>query len=126
MIDSRPSWDETHMDVAKVYARRSKVPFQVGAAIIKNNRTISTGYNGWDPKLGKDKRGVSGVAKNKIIEIGKKLTTIPNTFVAHKTIKKIFDLHGVHSAKTLSKTTIPPELVTPKALISIFIIVVYY
>ncbi|MBT7929205.1 cytidine deaminase [Candidatus Peregrinibacteria bacterium] len=56
MIDSRPSWDETHMDVAKVYARRSKVPFQVGAAIIKNNRTISTGYNGWDPKLGKDKR----------------------------------------------------------------------
>jgi|TARA_B110000211_G_scaffold228852_1_gene285736 2-oxoglutarate dehydrogenase E1 component len=61
----------------------------------KNYKSDLKWYDGtWSrfkPELGKDKRGVSGVAKNKIIEIGKKLTTIPNTFVAHKTIKKIFD-----------------------------------
>jgi len=61
----------------------------------KNYKSDLKWYDGtWSrfkPELGKDKRGVSGVAKNKIIEIGKKLTTIPNTFAAHKTIKKIFD-----------------------------------
>jgi dCMP deaminase len=45
--EDRPSWDETHMNVAKEYARRSKVPTtKVGAVIIKDRRIISPSYNG--------------------------------------------------------------------------------
>ncbi|MDB9799567.1 2-oxoglutarate dehydrogenase E1 component [Pelagibacteraceae bacterium] len=48
-------------------------------------------WSRFKPELGKDKRGDSGVEKNKILELGKKISTIPGDFSAHKTIKKIFD-----------------------------------
>ena len=48
-------------------------------------------WSRFKPGLGKDKRGVSGVKKSELIEIGKKITSIPNNFNIHKTIKKIFD-----------------------------------
>ena len=61
----------------------------------KNYKSDLKWYDGtWSrfkPELGKDKRGVSGVNKNKIIEIGKKITTIPENFFIHKTLKKIFE-----------------------------------
>ena len=61
----------------------------------KNYKSDLKWYNGtWSrfkPELGKDKRGVSGVDKNKIIDIGKKITSIPDNFVIHKTLKKIFE-----------------------------------
>jgi len=41
------SWDEMFMGVAQLAAKRSKDPrTQVGAVLVKNNRIISTGYNG--------------------------------------------------------------------------------
>jgi len=43
------------------------------------------------PTPGKDRRGISGVSKEKINLIGKKITTIPNNFNIHKTLKKIFE-----------------------------------
>jgi 2-oxoglutarate dehydrogenase E1 component len=43
------------------------------------------------PTPGKDRRGASGVSKEKINLIGKKITTIPNNFSIHKTLKKIFE-----------------------------------
>jgi 2-oxoglutarate dehydrogenase E1 component len=43
------------------------------------------------PTPGKDRRGVSGVNKEKINLIGKKITTIPSNFNVHKTLKKIFE-----------------------------------
>lgn len=46
MKKQRPSWDETHMNVALEYARRSLMPTQVGAVIVKDRRIISPGYNG--------------------------------------------------------------------------------
>ena len=48
-------------------------------------------WSRFKPGLGKDKRGVSGVNKKKLIEIGKKISTVPNNFNVHKTLKKIFD-----------------------------------
>ena len=61
----------------------------------KNYKSDLKWYDGtWSrfkPELGKEKRGVSGVDKNKIIEIGKKITTIPENFFIHKTLKKIFE-----------------------------------
>ena len=44
------------------------------------------------PGLGKDKRGVSGVDRIKLVEIGKKILNVPINFNIHKTIKKIFNL----------------------------------
>ena len=43
------------------------------------------------PERGKDKRGVTGVQVEKIREIGKKITLIPESFNAHPTLKKIFE-----------------------------------
>ena len=47
-------------------------------------------WSRFKPGLGKDKRGVSGVEKKKLLEIGKKISTIPKNFNVHKTLKKIF------------------------------------
>jgi len=49
-------------------------------------------WSRFKPGLGKDKRGVSGVDRKKIIEIGKKISTIPTELNVHKTLKKIFNL----------------------------------
>ncbi len=48
-------------------------------------------WSRFKPGLGKDKRGKSGVKKDQIIKIGKKISNIPEDFVAHKTLIKIFD-----------------------------------
>ena len=48
-------------------------------------------WSRFKPGLGKDKRGASGVDKNRLLEIGKKISTIPTNFNVHKTLKKIFD-----------------------------------
>ena len=45
-------------------------------------------WSRFKPGLGKDKRGVSGVDKNKLINIGKKISIIPTDFNVHKTLKK--------------------------------------
>jgi len=43
----RPSWDEYFMEVAEVVRKRSTcMRRQVGAVIVKDNRILSTGYNG--------------------------------------------------------------------------------
>ncbi len=46
----RPSWDETHMKQAELMAERSLcVKRRVGAVLVRDNRTISQGYNGTGP-----------------------------------------------------------------------------
>lgn len=43
----RPDWDLYYMDIARVVARRGNcIRRQVAAVIVKDNRLISTGYNG--------------------------------------------------------------------------------
>ena len=56
-------------------------------------------WSRFKPGLGKDKRGVSGVEKSKLIEIGKKISKVPSDFNIHKTLKKIFDIR----LKTIDK-----------------------
>lgn len=44
---SRPDWDSYFMNIAKEVASRSTCPrASVGAVIVKDNRILSTGYNG--------------------------------------------------------------------------------
>ncbi len=49
-------------------------------------------WSRFKPGLGKDKRGQSGLKREKLLEIGKKISTLPRNFNVHKTLKKIFDL----------------------------------
>ena len=47
---NRPSWDTYFLEIAKLVASRSTCPrASVGAVIVKNNRILSTGYNGAPP-----------------------------------------------------------------------------
>ena len=48
-------------------------------------------WSRFKPGLGKDKRGMSGVNKDKLIKVGKKISLIPPNMNAHKTLKKIFN-----------------------------------
>ena len=48
-------------------------------------------WSRFKPEKGKDRRGITGVTIEKIINIGKKITSIPKGFNAHPTIIKIFD-----------------------------------
>lgn len=46
----RPSWHQIHMRQAELMAERSTcIKLQVGAVLVKDNRTISQGYNGVGP-----------------------------------------------------------------------------
>ncbi|SKA75823.1 dCMP deaminase [Caloramator quimbayensis] len=48
----RPSWDEYFMDIAQIVKKRSTcLRRQVGAVIVKDNRILTTGYNGVPPKM---------------------------------------------------------------------------
>ncbi len=48
-------------------------------------------WSRFKPEKGKDKRGVTGVSLERINKIGEKITSIPGSFNAHPTIKKIFE-----------------------------------
>ena len=64
-------------------------------------------WSRFKPGLGKDKRGASGVDKKKLIEIGKKISTVPSDFNIHKTLKKIFDqrMKTIIEGKTIDWST---------------------
>ena len=51
-------------------------------------------WSRFKPGLGKDKRGASGVKKEKLNFVGKKIFNIPLNFRAHKTLKRVFDLRN--------------------------------
>ena len=64
-------------------------------------------WSRFKPGLGKDKRGVSGVDKTKLISIGKKISNIPQNFAVHKTLKKIFELRdqAIKNGKAIDWST---------------------
>ena len=64
-------------------------------------------WSRFKPGLGKDKRGVSGVDKKLLTEIGKKIAKVPANFNIHKTLKKIFDLRlqAIEGGKGIDWTT---------------------
>ena len=58
---SRPTWDEYFMNIAKLTATRSTCyKRSVGCVITRNNRVISTGYNGHLPGTNHAFRVISG------------------------------------------------------------------
>ena len=51
-------------------------------------------WSRFKPGLGKDKRGASGVNKEKLTNVGKKIFNLPTNFSTHKTLKKVFELRN--------------------------------
>ena len=50
MCDERPTWDEYFREIALVTAKRSPCDrLHVGCVLVKDNRIISQGYNGYLP-----------------------------------------------------------------------------
>ncbi len=49
-------------------------------------------WSRFKPGLGKDKRGLSGVNADQLKKVGSKIFKIPETFKAHKTLKRVFEL----------------------------------
>ncbi len=47
-------------------------------------------WSRFKPEIGKDKVGITGVEKKQLIDIGKKITDLPEDFNIHKTLIKIF------------------------------------
>ena len=48
--DNRPSWKQYFSEIAKVTSKRSSCKkLHVGCVLVKNNRIISQGYNGYLP-----------------------------------------------------------------------------
>jgi len=45
-MNEKPSWTDTFMEVAGVFAKRSELPTRVGAVIVQDKRVVSVGYNG--------------------------------------------------------------------------------
>jgi 2-oxoglutarate dehydrogenase E1 component len=64
-------------------------------------------WSRFKPGLGKDKRGASGVDKDELIKVGKKISTTPINFNIHKTLKKIFDLRlqAIEKGQSIDWTT---------------------
>ena len=48
-------------------------------------------WSRFKPGLGKDKRGLSGVEKEKLRKVGKKIFQLPPDFNVHKTLKRVFE-----------------------------------
>ena len=61
----------------------------------RNYKEKMTWFDGvWSrfkPEIGKDKRGITGVEKKELVDIGKKITELPKNFNVHKTLIKIFE-----------------------------------
>lgn len=49
---SRPDWDKYYLGIADAVSKRGECKRrQVGAVIVKNHTIVSTGYNGFPPKV---------------------------------------------------------------------------
>jgi dCMP deaminase len=93
LVPTRPTWDEYFMEFAELTAKRSSSQkLQVGAVIAKNNRVISTGYNGFLPGLQhesmhRDGREVNTVhaEQNAIADAAKRGVSVANStmYITH-------------------------------------------
>ena len=66
-ISNRPSWDEYYKEIALVTAKRSSCKrLHVGCLLVKDNRIIAQGYNGYLP----------GCPHEQILRDGREIATV--------------------------------------------------
>jgi len=67
MDDARPTWEQYFCDLAMLTAKRSPCKrLQVGCILVKNNRLVAQGYNGYLP----------GAAHEQIMKDGHEIGTV--------------------------------------------------
>jgi len=88
------SWDEYFMGVALLAAKRSKDPSrQVGACIVRNNKILATGYNGF-PNGCSDQAfywGKESIAEKEDIEFNERLSYNKFWYVVHAELNAILN-----------------------------------
>ena len=84
--------NEEFLKEKKDFQNKLDEEFEASKNYISNELDWFTGvWSKFTTETGHDRRGVTGVEIDKIRTIGKKLTTIPDGFNAHKTISRIYD-----------------------------------
>ncbi len=92
-LSSEGLTSETNLQNEKIkFKNYLEKEFETSKSYRSELKWFDGAWSRFKPGLGKDKRGVSGVEKIKLVEIGRKISQIPPNFNAHKTLKKIFDL----------------------------------
>lgn len=84
------TWEESFMGVAMLMAGRSKDPSTiVGACIVKDNRIVSTGYNGLTESMSDDE-----APWNSIGELTGELEKTKNPWVLHAERNAVYNYRG--------------------------------
>ena len=89
-------WDESFMDVAEIFAKRSScIRRQVGAVLVKDKRILSTGYNGTPPGFTNCCKVFVDVAKPRFLNDFSKLTGRykDKTFTHHEFSER-YEIHA--------------------------------
>lgn len=113
------TWDEYFMAVAQIVKSRSKDPnTKVGACIVRNNRIISTGYNGFPTGCNDDKypwgKNDSDETKNKYF------------YVTHAELNAIINAKQSVEDATIYTTLFPCNECTKAIIQSGIKTVIYY
>jgi dCMP deaminase len=109
----RPSWDQYYKNIVNLTAERSVCPrLQVGCLLIKDNRIISQGYNGYlsgcphDPIL-KDGHNIGTIhaEQNAIVDCAKRgvSSNLCTAFITHYPCFNCFKLLNDPEVKNLSE-----------------------
>ena len=119
----RPSWDQYYKNIVKLTAERSVCPrLQVGCLLIKDNRIISQGYNGYlsgcphDPII-KDGHNIGTIhaEQNAIVDCAKRgvSSNLCTAFITHYPCFNCFKLliaSGINEIKYCNDYNNDPEV----------------
>lgn len=114
----RPSWDMYYMDIAKVVAHRSNcIKRRVGAVLIRDNRIISTGYNGTPRGVKNCSDGGCERCRSFLTPSGTKLDECRCSHAEENAIVQSA-FHGISTKGATIYTTFSPCLTCTKMIIN--------
>ncbi len=122
----RPDWDNYFMEIAHVVARRSNCSRRlVAAVIVKDNRIISTGYNGTPRGIRNCNEGGCPRCSNPEVASG---TGLADCYCSHAEENSIVQAayHGISVKDSILYTTFSPCLQCSKMIINAGISEVVY
>lgn len=120
----RPHWDDYFMNIAHIVSNRSNcIKQKVGALIVKNNRILSTGYNGTPSKINNCLDGECPRCNSSDVSQGEQLD---NCFCIHAEENALLEIGKNLSANATLYTTVYPCLLCSKKMIQCGISKVVY
>ena len=120
----RPQWDDYFMNIAHIVSNRSNcIKQKVGAIIVKNNRILSTGYNGTPSKIRNCIEGECPRCNTDEISQGEHLD---QCFCIHAEENALLEIGKTLSAGANLYTTVYPCLLCSKLMIQCGISKVVY